>query len=95
MELIHIGPSDSPGKKMVAKFKLPSGRTKTTHFGAKGMEDYTTHGDDNRKNRYLARHISNEKWNDPTTAGALSRWILWNKKSKEASIADFKRRFNL
>jgi len=95
MELLHIGPSTSPGKKMVAKFKLASGRTKTTHFGAKGMDDFTIKGDEAQKARYLARHISRENWNDPTTAGALSRWILWNKKSKEASIADFKRRFNL
>ena len=95
MELLHIGPSTSPGKKMVAKFKLSNGRTKTTHFGAAGMSDYTQHHDDARKERYLARHQKNESWNDPTSAGALSRWILWNKKSKEASIADFKRRFNL
>jgi len=25
----------------------------------------------------------------------LSRWILWNLPTKEASIADFKKRFNL
>jgi hypothetical protein len=95
MELLHIGPSDRAGKKMVGKFKLASGRTKTTHFGSKGMDDFTITGDESQKARYLARHVKNENWNDPTTAGALSRWILWNKKSKEASIADFKRRFNL
>jgi len=29
------------------------------------------------------------------SAGALSRWILWNKPTIEASKADFKKRFNL
>ena len=27
------------------------------------------------------------------TAGALSRWILWNKPSFRESVADYKRRF--
>ena len=34
-------------------------------------------------------------WKDPTTAGALSRWILWNKPSLKASFDDYKSRFGL
>ena len=65
-------------------------------FGAKGMSDFTIHKDEKRKERYLARHKGmNEDWNDPTTPGALSRWILWNKPTLEASIKDFKNRFDL
>ena len=29
------------------------------------------------------------------TAGALSRWILWNKETHKASVDDFVERFNL
>ena len=58
------------------------------------MSDYTMHKDDERKERYLTRHEKNEEWDKPTTPGALSRWILWNKKTLKASIADFKKRFN-
>jgi hypothetical protein len=29
------------------------------------------------------------------TPGSLSRWTLWNKKTLSASIADYKKRFNL
>jgi hypothetical protein len=64
-------------------------------FGAKGMSDFTKHKDPERKNLYLVRHKKNEDWTDPLTAGALSRWILWNKPTLKASIDDFKKRFNL
>jgi hypothetical protein len=94
MKLISITPSDKPEKKLKATFEN-DGRTKTTHFGAAGMTDYTKSKDPERKARYLARHSANENWNDPTSAGALSRWVLWNKTSLEASKADYKRRFGL
>lgn len=70
-------------------------RTKTVHFGAKNYSDFTLHKDEARKNRYLARHKSNENWENPTSAGSLSRYILWNKKTLQASINDYKKRFRL
>tara|TARA_R110002020_G_scaffold283026_1_gene498764 strand:+ start:657 stop:1007 length:351 start_codon:yes stop_codon:yes gene_type:complete len=85
-------------KKMKAVFYNKDKKIKTTHFGAKGMSDYTIHKDDKRKERYLARHNpknTKENWNDPMTAGALSRYILWNKKTLKDSINDYKRRFKL
>jgi hypothetical protein len=95
-KLLSIKKSTRSGKKLMATFEnLQTGRTKTTHFGAAGMSDFTKHKDEARKQRYLKRHRARENWNDPTTAGALSRWILWNKKSLTASKADFKRRFGL
>ena len=65
------------------------------HFGQKGGSTYIDHKDDQKKENYLKRHRVNENWKDPTTAGALSRWILWNLKTLSASIADFKKRFGL
>ena len=86
----------SDEKKLMAIFtNCKSGRTKTIHFGAAGMSDFTKHKDVARKQRYLNRHAKNESWNNPMTAGALSRWILWNKTSLSASIHDYKRRFHL
>jgi len=76
----------------MAVFENPK---KTIHFGAAGMSDYPQNKDDARKKRYLDRHRKNEDWSNPRTAGALSRWILWNKPTRRASIADFKRRFSL
>ena len=59
------------------------------------MSDFTRHKDSARKQRYIARHSRRENWRDPTSAGALSRWVLWNKPSLRESISDYKRRFKL
>jgi len=90
---VSITPSDRD-KKFKAVLRGDKIK-KTIHFGAKGMSDFTKHGDIARKKRYLARHKPRENWSVPDTAGSLSRWILWNKKSLKSSIADYKRRFNL
>jgi len=85
---------DHPQKKMVAIFEdVDTGRRKHVYFGSQGMSDYTRHKDPQRKQLYLQRHRARENWNNPLTAGSLSRWILWNKPSLRASIADYKRRF--
>lgn len=95
MKLSVIAPSNVAGKKWMATFIQDDGSESTTHFGATGYEDYTQHKSLERKNNYLARHKSREDWNNPITAGALSRWILWNKKSLVASIKDYINRFDL
>jgi hypothetical protein len=99
---ITISRSSNPEKKLMAIFKDNDGnKIKTTHFGQRGASDYTKHGEKERMERYLERHgggtttSTKEDWKDPTTAGALSRWILWNKPSLSASFADYKRRFGL
>lgn len=95
-KLIKITKSTRKDKKMMAIFHdKKTERTKTTHFGAAGMSDYTIHKDKDRKQRYLSRHKKNENWNDPTTAGSLSRYILWGEPSLKESISSFKKRFNL
>ena len=92
---IKITKSTKPEKKLMAIFEdCNTGRLKTTHFGAKNYSDYTIHKDPARKQRYLDRHRKNENWNDPTSAGSLSTYILWNKTSLRASIADYKRKFH-
>jgi len=102
MKLVSIKPSSKDDKKYMAVFCLCRNKSsccdeqkKVIHFGAKGYSDYTQHGDDDRKDNYLARHKPNEDWNEPLTAGALSRWILWNKRTLKASIADYRERFSL
>ena len=101
LSLISIKKSPKKDKKYVATF-CRSGRIKQTHYGAKKYQNYggnaklgERHLDEKRKRLYISRHRSRENWNDPTTAGALSRWTLWNKKSFRESVADYKRRFHL
>lgn len=68
---------------------------KKVYFGANGYEDYTIHHDDERKLRYIDRHQKNEKWNDPSTAGFWSRWLLWNKPTINESLSDIRKKFKL
>ena len=93
---VKIKLSKRKGKKRVAIFyDDDNNKLKTTHFGAKGMSDYTIHKDKKRKERYMNRHKVNENWNYPTTDGSLSRYILWNKPTLKASIEDYRKRFKI
>jgi len=88
---MEIKPSTREGKKYMAVFSNPK---KTIHFGAKGMDDYTITRDKEQRDRYLQRH-RNEDWNNPRTAGSLSRWILWETPNLQTNIRLFKQRFKL
>jgi hypothetical protein len=91
LKLKKISKSPVKGKKLRAYFSDGT----ITDFGATGYSDFTKHKDVSRKKRYIVRHSRRENWKDPKSAGALSRYVLWNKKSLKASIADYKRRFRL
>jgi hypothetical protein len=93
---VSIGKSTRAGKKMMAVFyDEAKKKIKTTHFGASGYEDYTTHGEIQRKMNYIARHKEREDWTDYMSSGSLSRFILWNKPTIKASIEDYMNRFRL
>ena len=87
----HIMKSSRKNKKYMAMFK----DGKVVHFGDTRYEDFTVHKDEERKRLYLLRHKKNEDWNNPYSAGSLSRYILWNKPTINDSVEDFKKRFNL
>jgi len=96
MKLKTIRKSHRKDKKFDAVFEKDDGKEKIVPFGAEGYSDYTKHKDKTRKQRYLKRHTGKgEKWEQPDTPGALSRWVLWNKPTFDASVADFKKRFDL
>jgi len=102
MWLMSITKSSAKDKRFTASFckckikdECKGKNRKNVNFGLKGGSTFIDHGDEEKKKNYLARHKVNENWNDPTTAGALSRWILWNKQTLKASIEDFKKRFKL
>jgi hypothetical protein len=96
MKLIDIKKSDREKKKYMAIFEDEKGKRKTTHFGAKGMDDYTLTGDKEARKRYRERHKKDLATKDPTRAGYLSYFILWgDSTSLNKNIADYKKRFNL
>lgn len=96
VKLESIEPSNRKNKRLKAIFS----NGETTHFGLKkeklkGKGTYIDHKDDELKKNYRARHKSDLKTKDPTRAGYLSYYILWNKPTLEKSIKDYKKKFNL
>jgi hypothetical protein len=91
IQLVNIEKAHDGKHKFIAHF-LVNGKEKSTRFGAEGYQDYTMHGDRERMHRYNFRHTKDLRTNDPTRAGFLSVFILWNKPTLQASIDDYKRR---
>ena len=108
VKLLKIIKSKKENKKYDAYFLLDNGKEKVVSFGQFGARDYTLINDKTSefylpkvldrnvtKDSYLRRHKARENWNNPMTAGAISRWVLWNRKTLEASIKDYKKKFKL
>jgi hypothetical protein len=68
-----IQKSTRAGKRFMATYA----NGKVVHFGQAGGRTYIDEGDKMKRAAYLARHSKRENWNDPYSAGALSRWLLW------------------
>lgn len=107
MKLLKIIPSTNKTKKYTAVF-LVDGQERRISFGASGYRDYTLISDKtskfylpNKSDRdvvkasYIRRHEKRENFNDPMTAGSLSRWILWEKPTFKGALRAFKKRFKL
>ena len=100
VKLKSIKPSTNKNKKLTAVFDV-NGKEKSVSFGSAPNKDYTIYSKEDKalaeqkKKAYIARHKVNERWSDPLTAGSLAKNILWNKSTVQASIADFKKKFNL
>jgi len=83
------------GKKKFSINFIKNGKEYIRRFGAFGMSDFTTHKDESRRERYISRHRKDLRTNDPMRPGYLSMYILWNKPTIKASLADYKRRLNI
>ena len=92
---VEIKLSDRHDKRYVAVFYDKDKKVATTHFGSKLGSSYIDHKDDKIKNAWIKRHLVRGTFDDPQSASALARWILWNKKTLRESVADYKRRFKL
>jgi len=67
-----IKPSTRKGKRFMAIFKNGT----ITHFGSSGSS-FIDHGDEVKRKNYIARHKVNEDFENPYSAGSLSRYLLW------------------
>jgi len=64
------------------------------HFGQEGGQTYIDHGDKLKRENYIKRHKARENWNDPFSAGSLSRYLLWGDSTDlETNHQAFMRKF--
>ena len=91
---VEIKKSTKQDKKLMAIFTDNNGKKiTTTHFGAKGMTDFTIHKDKERRERYIRRHKRDLRTGDPTRAGFLSMYVLWgDEPNLNSSIRNYKKR---
>ena len=73
---------------------MPGLVIKNGFIGEKGASDFTKHKDKERKERYVDRH-KNEDWTKSgvKAAGWMSKHVLWNKPTLQASVADIIKKF--
>ena len=96
MKLNKIERTPNEKKEFKATFTKPNGKTKITRFGTASNFALNKSKTKKDKKAYLARHAVNENWNNPTSAGSLSKNILWgDSRSIKANTRDFKNKFNL
>ena len=79
------------------RFMITTPEGKAIQFGSRAHENFTIHGDQNRKTAYLKRHAKNEDWTKSgiDTAGFWARYLLWNEPTIKASIKDIEMRFDI
>ena len=94
IKLVKISKLKNNDKKYEAVF-LVDGKEKKQKFGASGMSDYTLHRNIERRNNYINRHIVDLRTGNPTRAGFLSMYVLWNYPDLNKSIDDYNKRLKI
>ncbi len=100
IQLLYITPSSRPSKKLMAVF-LVNGSRHTVHFGARPYKDYITYYAQDptvaqrKREQYISRHGARENWTNPTSAGTLARFILWEKPTLPQALQAYKARFRI
>ncbi len=103
VKFLKLTKAKNKEKKYTAVFKVTKSNGDIAvierSFGYNNPEDknndYTRHGDIERRNRYIIRHEKDLSTGDPTRAGFLSMFILWNKPTIKSAVADFNKRLKV
>ena len=95
MPEVVIQKSSNPNKKYDAVITKNEGKTKTVSFGQAGASDFTKHKDEERKERYIARHGATQSWTDINKPQTWSRYLLWEEKTIPKAIKKMERKFNI
>jgi hypothetical protein len=85
---------DSPLRNKRLRAIWPDGSH--TDFGQRGGSTFIDHRDEKKRAAYIARHSrGREDWGNPRSAGALARFLLWEKPTLGAALAAFRSRFKV
>ena len=68
---------------------------KTVSFGATGYSDFTKHKDEERKQRYIARHGATQTFTNIQKPQTWARYILWEKKTIPEAVKNMEKKFNI
>lgn len=98
-ELVElVKANDKKHKWEVKLYNTETKKMNTVKFGAYGMEDYTIHKDEKRKQLYIQRHSGmGEDWTKTgiNTAGWWAYHLLWSKPSIEESLKTLIKKFKI
>lgn len=92
---LRLSKAEYPKRFKVCYKTKVNRKPKCVKFGDRRYENYTTHKDEGRKERYIKRHKGRENWRDISSAGFWAKHVLWNKKTVGASIKDLEKKFNI
>lgn len=98
MKFVSLKKSPNPEKKLRVTLIDEDQKLQHVDFGQQGYDDFTITKNPKQKASYIARHSGmNEDWKKSglLTAGFWSRWILWNLPTRQASLEDVRKRFDL
>ena len=95
MKLLSVERTEGKPKAFKAVFLRDNGRTITTRFGTSSNFVLNPKITETDKRNYLLRHKVRENWSDFTSAGSLSKHILWETRSLTQNIKRFRIKFNL
>lgn len=96
IEKLLIESIKSPNKRLKATIYIKDKKNPIIRkFGSSNGYTYYDGASDLTKENYIKRHYINENWNDITTNGALSLWVLWYKRDINLIEKNLKERFNI
>ena len=94
MNQFILSKSDKLQKKYKVEFVNPeTNRKNSLYFGDSRYDDYTTHKDEDRKQRYLQRHT--EKKDNPAKPAFWATNLLWNEPTISGSIRDIEKKYKI
>lgn len=82
-------------KRAIAFFLMDNGKTIKRKFGSAVGFTYFDGASDEKRNAYIARHKVREDFNDVFSAGSISRFVLWEFRSRNEIEKFYNRKFKI